>query len=314
MSREEAAEVHTFNDLLLRLLVHRRDQGRDLGVRLEFRDRLRVSPNRLHEADGVRIDPLRVLGEVTQAVRNLVPQPEQIANLLEQRDDLRVKVDHELQVAVLLPVLGDVEQATADLEVAPVDIGEPRFVDRARVQLLPERLALRLEALTLGVMGPLATEDVLDALHVVVQLALDLLRPCDRTGDRRLIAELSHSVGLGRLVAELELVLERADVVLHRVDQLRLIFRDGATDLGANEERVELGENAEHLVRVLGAAEPVPQPRDDVVLDAGDSLVVRQLTSDPEVGALWKAREAKSARGFVCRGTVHAYLSKRPGC
>lgn len=278
--------VRTLDELVLSLLVHSCDEGRNLWVRLELRDGLRIGPDRLHEADGVRVDTLGVLGEVAQCVRDLIAEPQEVPDLLEERNDLRVKVNDELEVAVLLATLGDAEQASADLEVAPVDVGEPSLVDRTRVELLAEGLALGLEPLAFGVMRPFFAEDVFDSLHVVVELPFDLLRPRDRAGDGRLVAKLRHRVRLGRLEPELELVLQRADVVLDRVDELRLVLGDRAANLWADKERVELGKDAKHLVRVFGASETVAQARDDVVLDARHALVVGGLGRDPVIGSL----------------------------
>lgn len=70
---------------------------------------------------------------------------------------------------------------------------------------------------------------------------------------------------------------------------------DGPTsDLRPHEQGVELGEDAEHLVRVLGATEAVAEARDDVVLDTGDALVVARLGCDPDLRAV--CRSAGSVR------------------
>lgn len=183
---------------------------------MDLGDGLRVRPDGLHEADGVRVHALRVLGRVADRVRDGEPEPKEVANLLEERDDLRIKVDRELELGPALrrAVLRDVEQATRDLHVAAVDVVEPGLVDRTRVELATEARALALELAAFGVELPALAEDVLDALHVGEELALDLFRPDDGAGDGRVIAELRHVVRLGVLVRPLELVVEEADVFL----------------------------------------------------------------------------------------------------
>ena len=69
-----------------------------------------------------------------------------------------------------------------------------------------------------------------------------------------------------------------------------MVLERRTSDLGAHEERVELGEDAEHLVGVARAAEPVAEARDDLVLDAGDALVVGRLGGDPDLGSLCRIR------------------------
>jgi hypothetical protein len=242
-------------------------------------------------------------------VGDLEAQPEEVPHLLEESDDLRVEIDLELERSPELTVLRNVEETTGDLQVSTVDVDEPGVVDRAGVELVPERLRLGLETLTVGVVRPFLAEDVLDALHVVEELTLDLLRPHDCTGDGRVVAELRHVVSFRGLVARLELVLKAANVLLNRVDELRLVLGDGAcssssqrisfkrrkeskgqkertSNLRPNEKSIELAEDAEHLVGVPSPAETVPQARDDVVLDASDSLVVGRFRRDPDLSSL----------------------------
>ena len=61
-------------------------------------------------------------------------------------------------------------------------------------------------------------------------------------------------------VLDLELGVERLDIVLDPLDELRLVLADGATDVRPHEERVEPREDAEHLVGVLGGAQLVSKP------------------------------------------------------
>jgi hypothetical protein len=67
--------------------------------------------------------------------------------------------------------------------------------------------------------------------------------------------------------------------------------RKRTSNLRSNEESVELGENAEHFVRVPCSTEAVTKARDDVVLYAGNSLVVGRLGGDPDLGSFCSMRE-----------------------
>ena len=108
-----------------------------------------------------------------------------------------------------------------------------------------------------------------------------------------MVAELRHVVGLGVLVRFLELVVQESNVLLDRVDELRLVLGDrtyvttsakfsgrkrvegGLTsNLGSNEECIEFGKDTEHLVRVSGRTQLISESRDNLILDATDSFVV----------------------------------------
>lgn len=227
-SKATEPSERTLRNLLLRVVPELGDEGEDAGVGVNLGDGLRVRPNGLHEADGVRVDAFGVLRDVADRMRDLEAEPEEVANLLEEGDDLRVEVDRELERAALRAVLGDLEKATRDLHAPTVDVVEPGLVDRPRVELAAERLAFALELLALGIELPAFAEDVLDSLHVGEELAFDLLRPDDGAGDGRVVAELRHVVGLRVLVRLLELVVKEANVLLDRVDELRLVLGDGA--------------------------------------------------------------------------------------
>lgn len=67
---------------------------------------------------------------------------------------------------------------------------------------------------------------------------------------------------------DLELLVQRFDVVLDALYELRLVLADGAADVRPHEQRVEPREDAEHLVRVLGRAQLVAQVRRDARLHA----------------------------------------------
>ena len=68
--------------------------------------------------------------------------------------------------------------------------------------------------------------------------------------------------------------MQSLDVVLHSLYKLGLIFSDGATDVRPHKQRVEAGEDTEHLVGVLGSAELIPQTCGDAGLHTVDSLII----------------------------------------
>ena len=84
----------------------------------------------------------------------------------------------------------------------------------------------------------------------------------------------------------LEALVQAVDRLLDVIHQLILIFLDGTTNLGANEEGVELGENSEHFVCSLSSGESVSEPGDDGVLYSGRTFVVKVLGSYPSLPAL----------------------------
>ena len=63
--------------------------------------------------------------------------------------------------------------------------------------------------------------------------------------------------------------------------------------LGAHKERVELGENAEHLVRALGCAQTVTKTRNDLILYTRDALIVGSLSLNPDLGTLCVKQQIK---------------------
>ncbi len=101
---------------------------------------------------------------------------------------------------------------------------------------------------------PALPEDVFHALHVCRQLPVDLLGPDDGAGDRRQVSHVAHLAGLALRILHLELVVQSLDVVFDALDELRLVLPDGSADVRPHEEGVEAGEDAEHLVGVLGGA------------------------------------------------------------
>lgn len=271
-------------------------------------DSLIVGPNGLHEADGVRVDLLCLLGHVGDVVRDVEVKPDEVADLLEERDDLRVKVDRQLEGAGRAR-LDDVEQPTGDLHVSLLDVVQPGLVERAGVQLSLEARALALQLLALGVVLPALSENVLDPLHVGGQLPFDLTGPDDGTCHGGQVPELRHVVGLRVAVILDELLVKRLDVLLDRLDELRLILLDRSSDLCSkvrrsvirqatirlelvanllsDEERVEPRKDAEHLVGVPGRTEAVAKSCDDLVLDSCNPLVVGGLCGEPDLRSTW---------------------------
>ena len=63
--------------------------------------------------------------------------------------------------------------------------------------------------------------------------------------------------------------------VLHPLDELGLVLPDGAADVGHHEQGVELGEDTEHLVSVLGRLELVPE---DTEVDGDDDMTMVMMS------------------------------------
>ena len=72
----------------------------------------------------------------------------------------------------------------------------------------------------------------------------------------------------------LELVVQSLDVVLHPLDELRLVLTDGPSDVRPDEEGIVAREDAEHLVGIPGRPQLVPQAGCDPGLHSVDPLVV----------------------------------------
>lgn len=235
----ERGDWSTSRDHGLDVIPVVREEDDDLGVVVDEVDGLGVGPDGLHEADGVRVDLLRLLRERRDSVRDGEPEPDEVSDLLEERDDLRIEVDDELVLVSRAPRLGDVEDASVDLHVPSLEVGEPGGEQRLGVELALKACALALELLTLGVELPSLPKHVLNALHVRRELTLDLLRPDDGSGDGREVSELRHVVGLRVAVIGRELLVETFNVLLDGLDELGLVLLDGSSDLeGSGEEGV----------------------------------------------------------------------------
>lgn len=74
-----------------------------------------------------------------------------------------------------------------------------------------------------------------------------------------------------------ELALKRFDVLFDAKDELGLVLANGAADVGPDEEGVEAGEDEEHLVGILSAAQLIAQTRRDARLHAVDALFVAKF-------------------------------------
>lgn len=124
-----------------------------------------------------------------------------------------------------------------------------------RVELRSEAVSVGLELLAFDVILPSSSEDVFDALHVRSQLPINLLGPDNGTSNWWNVANTGHSISLAVDVLDLELLVQSFDIVFDPLNQLGLIFPDGAPDVRPHEEGVEPGENAEHLIGILGRSE-----------------------------------------------------------
>lgn len=170
------------------------------------------------------------------------------------------------------------------------------------VQLAAERIALALQPVAVDMLLPAAAEHVLHATHVRLQKTLDLSRPHHCASHRREVAGVrelvrrvlrgvrpaadqasaaasaaAHALLVVALLLRLrrtKRLVQRVDVLLDALQQLRLVLADRAADARPHEQRVEALEDAEHLVGALGARQLVAQQQRDARLDAIDTLLV----------------------------------------
>ena len=108
------------------------------------------------------------------------------------------------------------------------------------------------------------------------------------------------SVATGTLT---DLMMQSLNIFFHRINELGLIFLNcttnlmvwsaspryqslAGTHLWSHEQRIELREHSEHLVRVPGRSKSVAQSGDDLVLHPGDMFVVGVLRRHPDLIAL----------------------------
>src|SRR5712671_766421 len=152
----------TFHDHPLRLVSIFSYEPFDALVMLHEVECLSIRPYSLHQADCVGIHPLRVLGHIRDRMWYLETQPKQVANFLEQRDNLWVEVDCELETA---PAQADnLEKSPCNAHVAAIDVVEPCFEYWPRIELAAECGGFRLELLTFSIQLPAFAEYVLNTL------------------------------------------------------------------------------------------------------------------------------------------------------
>lgn len=254
MGREERLN-RTFCNLSSSGIAHLRDEGSDSGIRVDKSDGLRIRSNGLEKTDGVRIDSFGVLGEIADVVWNGEAEPMEITDLLEERDDLLIEVDGELESSSLRTIL-EIEDSTGDEsgEVSTGDVGEPAVEDGLGLELASEAVALLLQLLPFGVKSPPISEHVLDSLHVRRELSFDLTSPDDRSGDGRKISKLRHEIRFRILVRFLESVVEETNVGFDGSNELFLILGDG-TYISQRQYRLQSRRDATHLESWVGRIE-----------------------------------------------------------
>lgn len=125
------------------------------------------------------------------------------------------------------------------------------------VKLLAEGLGLLLQLLAGAVVFPALAKDVFDASDIGGELAFHLTSPHNRAGELGDVTDGGHASGRRGQVLGGEFFVECENVLLDALDQRRLVLLDGATDLGANKERIETAKHAEHFGRALGRGKTV---------------------------------------------------------
>jgi len=68
--------------------------------------------------------------------------------------------------------------------------------------------------------------------------------------------------------------MQSLNVIFHSLHELGLVLADGPSDVGAHKQGVEAGEDAEHLVGVLGGSQLVTETGSDPGLHTVDPLIV----------------------------------------
>ena len=175
----------------------------------------------------MRVNSFGVFGEISDVVRDRESEPVEIPGLLEERDDLLIEVDGELERSSLRAIL-EIKYSSGDEggEMSAGDVGEPAVEDGLGLELAAEAVALLLQFLSFGVESPSVSEYILHSLHVRRELSFDLTSPDDRSSDGRKISKLRHEVRLGILVRFLESIVEKSNVGFDGSDELLLILGD----------------------------------------------------------------------------------------
>lgn len=219
------------------------------------------------------------------------PEPEtlQIPHLLVQRNDLRQEVHLQLQHTAPSrpgPHRVNHKDPSSDPDLPFLHIPRPVLEHFLRGQFRPETISIRLQLLSLQVTLPSLSQHILHALQVHRQLVINLPGPDNRTCHRWQVPDHGQPATLTLRVLDLELLVKGLNVILHPLDQLRLVLADRSTDMRTNEERIEAGEDPEHLIRILGRSQLIPQVGSDPGLHSVNPLLVPLHCSIPGVNAL----------------------------
>lgn len=144
-----------------------------------------------------------------------------------------------------------------------------------------EAIAILFQLQSFHMILPTFSQNIFHSLHVCSQLTVDLLGPDDGARHWWQVSDVAHLAGLALRVLHFELVVQGLDVIFHALDELRLVLSNGTPNMGAHEEGVEAGENAEHLVGVLCGSQLIAQAGGDPRLHAVDAFVVALHGSFP---------------------------------
>ena len=73
------------------------------------------------------------------------------------------------------------------------------------------------------------------------------------------------------------------NVIFHSLHQLSLVFSDGSPDVRAHKQGVKSGEDAEHLIGILGCSQLVSQSGRDSGLNSVNSLIISMKTKISQI-------------------------------
>ena len=97
MNKRLPFQLHPFCNQILYFHTKARDQRRDRRHILDFSESLSVGSYSFNKGHGVRIDPFGLFGDVAYCVRDLEVEPNKVADLFEQGDNLPVEVYLQLK-------------------------------------------------------------------------------------------------------------------------------------------------------------------------------------------------------------------------
>lgn len=93
--------------------------------------------------------------------------------------------------------------------------------------------------------------------------------------------KITHCKGSNQLLfkkdlrsTNLELVMQRFNVILHTLYQLGLVLANSATDVWAHKESIEAAEDAEHLVGILSSSKLVTEASCNTSFDTINALII----------------------------------------